>query len=172
MKWQTLIVDVFEKIPQVLGGALDGLTQEDLNHQPSHDTTSIGWLVWHLARVQDRAIAGLINEEELWVKDGWHAKFNRPPDPQDFGIGNTPEDLAAFKSPDVRTLLDYYKAAHSRTKRYLTNLTETELDRKLDHPRFPTIGVRLAALINDNLQHTGQVAYLRGLSKGKGWMDV
>ena len=172
MKWQTLIVDVFEQIPQGLGSALDGLNQEDLNHQPSHDSNSIGWLVWHLARVQDRVITGMMNEEELWIKEGWHARFNRPADLQDFGLGHTPEDLAAFKSPDVRTLLDYHQAVHSQTKRYLTNLSEMELDQKFVHPKFHTVGVRLAALINDNLQHTGQVAYLRGLLKGKGWLDA
>ncbi len=172
MEWQKLIVDVFDKIPQVLESALDGLTQEDLNHQPTHDSNSIGWLVWHLARVQDRALAGLISEEELWVKEGWHARFNRPADPQDFGLGHTPEDLAVFKSPDVRTLLDYYQAVHTQTTRYLKNLSETELDRKIDHPRFPTVEIRLSSLFNDNLQHAGQVAYVRGLLKGKGWLDV
>lgn len=171
MEWQTLIVDVFEKIPEVLGGALDGLTPDDLNHQPTPDSNSIGWLVWHLARVQDRAVAGLRGEEELWVKEGWHAKFNRPPDSQDFGLGHTPKDLAAFKSPDAGTLLGYLQAAHDQTKGYLTHLSEADLDRKIDHPVFPTIGIRFAALMNDNLQHVGQVAYLRGLIKGMGWMS-
>jgi len=173
MEWQKLIIDVFEHISKVLERALDGLTPEDLNYQPSHDSNSMGWLAWHTMRGQDRAIASLLGEEQLWIKDGWHAKFNRPADPLDFGLGHTPEDVAAFKFTDVRTLLDYLQAVWSQTQRYLSNdLTEAELDRKIDHPRFPNVEIRLAASINDNLQHAGQVAYLRGLLKGKGWLDV
>jgi len=80
--------------------------------------------------------------------------------------------LAAFKSPDVQTLLAYHHAVLERTKRYISNLSETDLDRELNHPRFPTVGVRLAAVISDNFQHAGQVAYLHGLLKGKGWLDT
>ncbi len=172
MEWQKFIVDIFGQISQVLERALDGLSQEDLNEQPTHDSNSMGWLVWHLTRVQDRAIAGLLVEEQLWIKDGWHVKFSRPPDAQDFGLGHTPEELATFNSPDISILLDYHHAVLERTKRYASNLSEIELDHETDHPRFPTVGARLAALISDNLQHAGQVAYVHGLLKGKGWFDV
>ncbi|MBU2608079.1 MAG: DinB family protein [Chloroflexi bacterium] len=173
MEWQKLVIDIFVQISKVLERALDGLTTEDLNYRPSHDTNSMGWLAWHIVRGQDRGIAGLLGEEQLWVKDGWHAKFNRPADPQDFGLSHTPEDVAAFESPDVSILAGYQQAVLSQTKRYLSqNLSEAELDREIDHPRFKNVEARLAAMINDNLQHDGQVAYLRGLLKGKGWLDV
>ena len=172
MEWQQLIIDIFERTSQALERALEGLTLEDLNQQPAPDSNSMGWLAWHLTRGQDRAIAQLMGEEQLWIRDQWHDKFNRPPDPQDFGLGHTSEDLAAFKSPDVRTLLDYHQAVLERTKHYVSTLSETELDREIDHPRFPTVRVRLVAVISDNLQHVGQVAYVHGLLKGKGWLDV
>ena len=172
MEWQQLMAAIFQQVSQVLERALDGLSQEDLNQQPSFDTNSMGWLAWHLTRGQDRAIAGLMGEEQLWVKDGWHVKFNRPADPQDFGLGHTPEDVAAFNSPDVGTLLNYHRAVLERTKRYLGRLSEAELDREIDHPRFPTVNLRLVAVLSDNLQHAGQIAYVRGLLKGKGWLDI
>jgi len=172
MEWQQLIIDTYERISQVLEKALDGLTVDDLNQQHHPDCNSMGWLSWHLTRGQDRAIADLMGEEQLWVKDKWHARFNRPPDPSDTGFGHSLEDLAAFKSPDVQTLLAYHHAVLERTKRYISNLSETDLDRELDHPRFPTVGVRLVAVISDNFQHAGQVAYVHGLLKGKGWLDV
>jgi hypothetical protein len=172
MTWNALVADIFEHVSQVLGRALEGLTQEDLNYQPAHDSNSMGWLVWHITRGQDLAFAGLLGEEQLWIKEGWHTKFNRPADPGDFGLGHTPEDLAAFKSPDVKTQLDYHQAVLGQTKLYLSTLSETDLDRKLDHPVFPTVGARLRAAMSDNLQHAGQVAYLRGLLKGKGWLDI
>lgn len=172
MEWQQLIIEIYERITQVLEKALDGLTLDDLNQQPHPDCNSMGWLTWHLTRSQDRAIADLTGEEQLWVKDKWHTKFNRPPDPADSGFGHTSKDLAAFKPPDVRTLLEYHHAVMERAKRCISNLSATDLGRELNNPRAPTVGVRLAGVINDNLQHAGQVAYLRGLFKGKGWLGI
>jgi uncharacterized damage-inducible protein DinB len=172
MNWHTLIVNIFDNLSMVLGRTLDGLAQEELDQQPAHDSNSIGWLVWHILRGQDLGIAGLMGDEQLWIREGWHAKFDRPPEPMDFGLGHTPEDLAAFKSPDIKVLLDYQQAVLEQTKRYLKNLSESELDRKLDHPVFPTVAARIIAIISDNLQHAGQAGYVRGLIQGKGWLPV
>lgn len=172
MNWHMMIVNIFDNLSMVIGRTLEGLTHEELNQQPAPDCNSIGWLVWHILRGQDLGIAELMGEEQLWIKDGWHAKFDRPPEPMDFGLGHTPEDLAAFRSPDVRILLDYYQAVSEQTKNYLTNLPESELDRKLDHPVFPTVGARIIAMLSDNFQHAGQAGYVRGLIQGKGWLPV
>lgn len=53
MKWQDLIIDGYGRVLESLESALDGLSQADLDHQPKADCNSIGWIVWHLARVQD-----------------------------------------------------------------------------------------------------------------------
>ena len=172
MEWQQLIIDIYVRISQVLDRALEGLTQDDLNQQPNPDSNSMGWLAWHLTRVQDRAIADLAGEEQLWIKDEWYSRFIRPADPQDVGVGHSSEDLAAFRSPDAQTLLAYHHAVLERSKHYINNLSQTDLDREIDHPRYPRVGLRLPAIISDNLQHAGQVAYVRGLLKGKGWLDV
>ena len=172
MEWRQLIIDSYERISQVMERALEGLTLDDLNQQPNPDSNSMGWLAWHLTRAQDRGIAGLMEEEQLWVKDGWHSRFNRPHDPQDFGLGHSPEDLAAFKSPDVQTLLAYHHVVLERSKHYISTISESDLDRKLDHPKYPTVGARLVGIISDNFQHAGQIAYVHGLLKGKGWLDA
>ena len=172
MKWQTMIVNIYENLSMVLGRTLDGINEEELNHQPAEDSNSIGWLVWHILRGQDLVIAGLMGEQQLWIKEGWHTKFNRPADPRDFGKDHTPEDLAAFKAPDTKILLDYHQAVFERMKRYLENLSESDLDKKFDHPVFPTVGERIIALISDNFQHAGQAGYVRGLLQGKGWLPI
>ena len=172
MNWQQLIADVFERIEQVLKKALDGLTLDDLGSQPHPDSNSIGWLVWHLTRAQDRAISSIAGEEQLWIKDGWYSRFNRAADPNESGFGHSSADVAAFKSPDVKTLLAYHHAVLERTKQHVSKLTTEELGRELGDARFPTVEARLVAIISDNLQHTGQVAYLRGLLKGKGWLET
>jgi hypothetical protein len=172
MEWRQFPIDAFERILQTLEKALIGMTQADLNEQPRPDCNSMGWLAWHLTRTQDRSIADLTGEKQLWIKDNWYARFSRASDAADTGFGHKPEDVAAFKSPDVATVLGYHKAVLQKTKQYLGSLSTTELGRKLDHPRFPTVEARLVATLNDGLQHVGQIAYVRGLLKGKGWMDV
>ncbi len=172
MEWHDLLADGYGRVLGVLESTLRGLTEDDLNWQPRPDSNSIGWLAWHLTRVQDDHIASLMDEEQLWVKDGWHAKFNRSPDPKDIGFGHTPEQVAAFKSPDVETLLDYHRAVLERTKRYFLTLSSSDLDREINEPWYqplPTVGVRLISILGDSLQHAGQMAYVRGLRKGKGW---
>ena len=172
MKWQQLPINTLERVLDGLEKALANLSQADLNQQPHPDCNSMGWLAWHLTRTQDRAIAELMREEQIWMKEKWYAKFNRAPDPSDSGFGHKSEDVAAFKSPDVETLLGYHRAVLDRSKRYIGKLTAAELGRKLDHPRFPTVEARLVAVLSDGLQHLGQIAYLRGLLKGKGWSDI
>ncbi len=170
MEWQQLIADGYGRVLQILEKALGGLTQDNLNQQPHPECNSMGWIIWHLTRVQDDHVADLMGEEQLWVGEGWHARFNRALDAKDTGFGHSSEDVAAFKSPDVETLLEYYRAVLERTKRYLATLSTADLDRELNEPWYqplPTVGVRLVSVLSDGLQHAGQVAYLRGLLKGK-----
>jgi len=175
MQWQELIVGIHLRIAQELERVLDGLTVEDLNQQPRPDCNSIGWLAWHLTRSQDRAIEELAGQEQVWTRYRWYSVFNRPPDPTDTGYGHSPEDVAAFRAPDGKTLFEYHMLVLEETKRYLsTVLSETDLEREFENPaipRAPTVYARILGVINDNLQHVGQAAYVRGLLKGKGWSD-
>ncbi len=173
MEWQELVIDSYGRILEILESALEGLTQDDLNVQPHSDSNSIGWLVWHLTRVQDDHIEDLMGKEQLWIEDEWHSRFNRTPDRKDIGFGHSSEEVSAFKSPDIEILLEYHRAVLERSKRYIHSLSEAELDRQLDEPWFqplPTVGVRLVSVMSDCLQHAGQVCYVRGLLKGKGWL--
>jgi hypothetical protein len=173
MKWQTLIIDGFERVMELIEPALKGLDKKDLDRQPAPDCNSIGWITWHLTRGQDAQIAGLAGEKQVWIQGDWYSKFNRPPDPEDSGFGHTAEEVAAFKSPDSKTLLDYYRATMVQTKKYIATLNLSDLDRQLNETWYnppPTVGVRLVSIMADCLQHSGEIAYLRGLIKGKGWL--
>ena len=148
---------------------LDGLTQEDLNYVPTPDCNSIAWLTWHLTRVQDSVISSLMEKEQRWIVEKWYSNFSRNPDPTDRGVGHSSEDVSNFQSPDSKTLLGYYSAVYKQTKEYISKLSTAELGREIDNPRSPMVGLRLAGIMNDNIQHVGQIAYLRGMLKGKGW---
>lgn len=159
---------IFTRISQVLETVLDGLTENEINQQPTPECNSIGWMVWHLTRVQDRFIAMLSNNEQVWITEKWYGKFGRDADAKDIGYGHRPEDLANFKVPDTKTLLDYHHAVLEKTKQYTNKLSPEELDRVIDDSRAPTVALRLTAFISDNLQHAGQVAYLRGWVRSQG----
>jgi hypothetical protein len=168
-----ILIDAYGRVVEGLTEALDGLKREDLDVMPTADTNPIGWLAWHIGRGQDASVAHLMGEEQLYIKDGWHARFDRPADPMDFGTGHTTEQVAAFRSPEVETFLGYLQAVHARTVAYIRTLGEKDLARELDEPQWqplPKVGVRLVSVMADGLMHVGQIAYVRGLLKGKGWL--
>ncbi len=108
MEFQQLLQHIYERAAKYLKDALEGLSQEDLNQMPSPDCNSIGWITWHLTRMQDSVISGFMGKEQVWITGRWYNKFNRNPDPEDVGFHNSSEDVANFQSPDTKTLLDYY----------------------------------------------------------------
>jgi len=168
MECAEFITGIFTRISQVLETVLDGLTENEISQQPTPECNSIGWMVWHITRVQDRFIAMLSNNEQVWITEKWYGKFGREADAKDIGYGHRPEDLANFKVPDTKTLLDYHHAVLEKTKQYTNKLSPEELNRVIDDSRAPTVALRLTAFISDNLQHAGQVAYLRGWLRSQG----
>jgi len=170
MEWRELIVDGYERLPDLMKETLAGLRVADLDRQPHPDCNSLGWTAWHLTRVQDSQIADLMGEAQLWIRDGWHKRFERSADPDDTGYGHTPAQVRAFRSPSARTQLDYLRAVVARTKRYLASLTPSALDRALDEPWFkprPTVGVRIVSILADCHQHAGEASYVRGLLEAR-----
>jgi DinB superfamily len=62
VEWRELIVDGYDRLPEMLEDVLRGLRPADLDWQPHPDCNSIGWTTWHLIRVQDGQIADLMGE--------------------------------------------------------------------------------------------------------------
>jgi hypothetical protein len=177
MKWQQLVIDSFQRQAQELEKVVEGLTEDDLSRQPQPDCNSIGWLVWHVLRSVDRNMSELIGEEQLWIKDKWHAKFGCAADPSETGYGHTAEQARTFKSPPVDVIKDYQKALMIRVENYINNrLTESDLDREYHSPTFKDKRVVESAIVGQffhGMHHVGQAGYVRGLlkgqGKGKGW---
>lgn len=172
MEWQELLLDGYERIWQIIERTLKGLSREDLDWRAKPDANSIGWLAWHLSRVQDGHVADLMGQEQLWISQKWHAKFGRPANATDSGFGHGVKELDAFKSPEAQIILDYHRAVLNRTEEYIRSLSAADLSRELNEPQYqplPTVGVRLISVMSDNLQHAGQMSYVRGLLQGKGW---
>ncbi len=164
-----VFADAFGRVQEEVHAVLDGLSQEDLDARPGPEANSIGWLVWHIARVQDDHVAGVAGREQTWTAGGWHDRFGLPLTPTDIGYGHTSEQAARINGIAAAELSAYYDAVHAATLDYVRTVSAADLDRIVDTRWDPhvTLGVRLVSVVNDNQQHTGQAAYVRGLLEAK-----
>lgn len=172
MDCKDLIVDGLNRVDEDFRRAVEGLSAEQLVYRPAEHANSIGWLAWHLTRVQDDHMSELAGRPQAWIEQQWHARFGRPADPSDTGFGHGPEDVASLRPEGPGPLIDYYAAVHARSMDYLKRLTCEEMDRVIDTSWDPpvTVGVRLVSVVNDCTQHVGQMAYVRGLIAGRHWL--
>ena len=160
-----LLVDAFDRIREGAQDAVDGLTPDQLAERPSDRANSIGWLVWHLARVQDDHVAAVADREQVWTREGWQKRFGLPFDAEDTGYGHTSEQVAQVRGLTPDDLVGYLEAVHAVTVDFVRPLTPEDLGRVVDERWDPpvTLGVRLVSVVNDDQQHVGQAAFVRGL---------
>ena len=160
-----LFADLFGRVDDEVAGAVEGLTAEQLATALEPGANTVGWLVWHLTRVEDSHVAELLEEPQLWADGPWAARFGLPADPENSGYGHTAADVAAVRPESADALLDYYRAVRQRTSGFLATLTPDALDRVVDRRWDPpvTLGVRLVSIADDEIQHAGQAAYARGV---------
>jgi uncharacterized damage-inducible protein DinB len=160
-----LLVDAFNRIREGAWEAVRGLSPEQLATRPTSHANSIGWLVWHLTRVQDDHIAEVAGLEQVWTSEGWYEQFGLPFGPEDTGYGHTSSEVASVSGLDAERLVGYLDAVHARTVEYVQPLTPEDLGRVVDERWDPpvTLGVRLVSVVNDDQQHIGQAAFVRGL---------
>jgi uncharacterized damage-inducible protein DinB len=144
---------------------LADLDPDALTWRPDPDANSIGWLVWHLIRVQDDHLAELAGRPQVWQQDAWPARFGLETSTLETGYGHTSQQVAAVRPESAAALLDYHERVAEHTRELLATIGSDDLDRIIDTSYDPpvTLGVRLVSVISDNLQHAGQAGYLRGM---------
>jgi uncharacterized damage-inducible protein DinB len=159
-----LLADAFERIHQVVHRVTDGLSREELGIRLDREANSIGWLIWHLTRIQDDHIAGVAGTDQVWTSGGWVDRFELPLERMDHGFGHTSEQVGSVVV-DAEPLVAYYDAVHAATLAYVAGLTDADLDRVVDERWDPpvTLGVRLVSIVNDDVTHTGQASFIRGI---------
>jgi hypothetical protein len=165
MNVNDVLTDAFDRLPEIVRAVVDGLTPEQLRWAPAEGANPIGWLVWHLTRIQDHHVADLMDADQIYVAGDWAARFGLPPDASDVGYGHTPQQVAAVAAESPQALVDYFTAVADRTRGFVAGLEPGDLDRVVDESWDPpvTLGVRLVSVLNDDTQHAGQAAYVRGL---------
>jgi hypothetical protein len=165
MESRDLLLTAYDNIEEVVRGALEGIDPALLTERIDPEANTIGWLVWHLTRVQDDHVAEVAGVEQAWTAAGWADRFGLPFPPSAHGYGFSSEDVGRTKVTDPQLLLDYHADVHGRTAAFIRTLEPADLDRVVDRRWDPpvTLGVRLVSVIGDDLQHAGQAALLRGL---------
>ena len=165
MDTASLLLEFYGRVPPLAAAAVESLDQEELCRAPRPGTNTIGWLVWHLARVQDHHVAELLGTEQVWVSGDWARRCGLEPDPANTGYGHSAEEVGTVRPESADVLLGYLREVSDRTAAMLEGLTPTDLDRVVDRRWDPpvTLGVRLVSIADDCLQHAGQAAYVRGL---------
>ena len=136
-----------------------GLDADALAWRPDPEANSVGWLVWHLARVADSHVAELAGREQVWSVGRWAEQLGLPAGYTNTGYGHTPEQVGQIR-PDGGPLLGNLDAVLAMVDEYLAGSTEDEFDRVVDRSYDPpvTAGVRCTSVLGDVLQHTGQAA--------------
>ncbi|GIF17969.1 putative damage-inducible protein DinB [Actinoplanes tereljensis] len=165
MDAKDILADAFGRLPELVHAAVHDLTPEQLTWAPAPGANSIGWLVWHLTRVQDDHVAEVIGTDQVYRAPGWPERFGRPAGSSDTGYGHTAAQITGIIPESWQALDEYYRAVHERTLDFIAGLTADDLDRVVDKAWDPpvTLGVRLVSVYDDDAQHAAQAAYVRGL---------
>jgi uncharacterized damage-inducible protein DinB len=159
-----VLSDGFDRVRETVHEVVSGLDEDRLGFRPHDHGNSIGWLVWHLTRVQDDHVADAAGAAQIWTVGGWVERFRLPYDVEATGYGQSNDEVAALKvTADMLT--GYHDAVHRATVDYLAALSDDDYPRIVDERWDPpvTLAVRLVSVLNDTTQHAGQAAYVRGL---------
>jgi hypothetical protein len=159
-----LLQEAFGRIHPLVVEAVDGLDVDELAWRPDDEANSIGWLVWHLLRVQDDHVAEVADVEQVYTTKGWVRRFDLPLSDTATGYGHSSSDVDAVRV-SAELLVGYGADVAAATAAYLGRLSEVDLDRVVDERWDPpvTLAVRLVSVLDDDLEHVGQAAYVRGL---------
>ena len=161
----------YDRISGVFHRALTGLAIDQLRAQPAGpEGNPIGWLAWHLSRTQDKNYSALLGEEEAWIIDGWHERFGLPASSHS-GIGDSPDRVREFDPLDADSLIAYFDVAREKSRRFLEALSDDDLEKPsaAGVSQNETVKITVARVTGDLIQHSGQIAYVRGLVDRHGW---
>ena len=163
MTLNEFIEDAFNVEHEFLMEAVQDLTPEELRWRPGPEANPIGWMLWHMIRVEDMWFQFFIQRQlEIWERDGWHEKFGLPT--RDNGFGHTPEQVAQFPDLDLAELLRYGEAVRAGTFEYLRGLTpeDFEVAPREQRPEM-SVGAIFRQVVGEVYQHQGHISYLKGL---------
>ena len=166
-----LLLDGFSRIHDGVAQVLNGLSAADLAWRPGPNANPIGWLIWHLCRIEDLQMSGVAEalgragvKGQLWTDGGFAAKFKLPYSEEACGYGQSSAEVGEFHA-SAALLKEYAEAVSTQTRNILNTLHDDDFAIVVDKNWTPpvTAGVRVVSTLMDDAQHLGQAEYLKGL---------
>ena len=153
------------------------LSQRDIRWQPAPCANTVGFLLFHIFRVEDRFLRSWLGGNgELWEREGWKQAWALPvTDPNsaraslsDTGFGWTAELVRSWEPPPKAELLDYGQRIRGETLNIIKNLDPRVLH-VVPNPDRPnlTYADYLHQTSHHEAQHQGQIDYIIGMLHGQ-----
>ena len=171
MQAPEFLIEVLDRLQHTLETTVNGLTEEDLAYRPDPKVNPIRYMLWHMSREEDYVISEFDERAQVWISGGWNERFGKPADPEYTGYGFSPEEAGAFTIPDLEIVMGYKAAVREETVRFFKGCSDADFDREMKREvaGFKTMGGQLTLLTSEITQHTGQIAYIRGIRTEFGW---
>jgi hypothetical protein len=157
------IEDALRREHDLLMEAVHDLTPEELAWRAGPEANPIGWILWHMIRVEDMWLQFFVQGRvEIWEREGWYLKFRLPT--RNLGFGHTPEQVSRFPLLDLPELIKYGEAVRGGTLDCLGTLGPEDYDR-IPRERRPemSVGAVFRQVVGELFQHQGHISYLKGL---------
>jgi hypothetical protein len=150
-------------------GAIMGDCGEALNKQVQGATiTSIASVYAHAVMAEDGIVNGMLQgKAPMFHSGGWEAKTGVKFPGETAAIN---VDWAQSMKMDYPKFQEYAKAVFANTDSYLANLSDADLEKKVQTPiGEQTIGWAVTTLLGTHFpQHAGEIAALKGVQGMKG----
>jgi hypothetical protein len=165
------IKDTLAREHSQLQGLITNLNENDIYWQPGPEANSIGWIVWHMLRVEDMWIQFFSQKQiEVWESGNWHIRFGLQK--RETGFQHTPEQVNNFPHLPIELVLEYGEIVRNNTLDYLKHMQyeDFHVTPWSDKPSmwwhdFSILDM-LNQLMGELYQHLGQIAYILGLKNG------
>ena len=151
---------------------LKGLEIEEARWMPTPKSNHILWILWHIGRMEDMWGWYLRGKgDSAWIEGGWALRFGI--DAERNGAGDTIEQVHDFPDVSVKEVTGYWKAARKLLIGSIEGVSVNQLRVKRPNiwpqapDRAPNLLWVLGRIPVENGQHTGQIAYIRGLYASK-----
>ncbi len=122
---------------------VEALQEAAIRWWPPNNSNSVGWLLWHIAEVEDN-----------WVRDKLYGLPKRYP------FGASVRAMPPEQYPSKADLLAYFQEVRGLTTQRLEQAPEEEFDRLIQDEHFGAISVRQVwgGVVTSCAWHSGQIA--------------
>ena len=153
------------KVHERLLAVVEDLSDEQLAWRPAPRAHSIGYALWHCARLDDNVRSDLTGTDPVWDQGGYARRWGHPE--SGVGTGWEDEQASSLPLPPKAEMLEYARRVFSEMDDWASEaddarLTETVRGR-FAHGRETMKGDALIRSLDHDNRHLGEMEYIKGL---------